>query len=438
MGLRGPHKNPGRTAQWDLPFRPVILKELTLACGITQQHFADTLAARLNRPISRASANLTINRGYIPATIADYQRTVEQMLLAYKDGKCRQWLAARGLTITDIWTPASDDLRRKLPAGHRERTRTGTLIGMQKTRTALVPGDPDSINEEEKQMRKARIPEEVLKYFHLFRDPFVDDPRSEKEVFRSADHRYLEYAMYDAAINSGLIAIIAEVGAGKTVMRREVIERLRSDEKVRIVYPQIIDKTRIGAGSICDAIIMDLSNERPKMKLEDKSRQVRRLLSERVAQGKQVCLIIEEAHQLTVPALKYLKIFHELEEGRRKLLSIILLGQTELGLLLDEEQYPELRELSRRIQVATIPGLGDDTYAYLKLKYSIVGGDIGRIMDEDAAKALVSRLTAIDPATQKRYSQAYPLTVNNYMAKAMITAKELGYERITAEVIDAI
>ena len=300
----------------------------------------------------------------------------------------------------------------------------------------IIPGDPDIIEEVE-QMRKLRIPEPVLKYFKLFRDPFLDDPRSEKEVYRSADHRYLEYAMYDAAVNSGLLAVIAEVGAGKTVMRREVIERLRGDEHVRVVYPQIIDRARVSAASICDAIVMDLSSEKKKQHLEDKSRHVRKLLSDRFSQGKRVCLIIEEAHRLTVPALKHLKVFHEMEEGRHKLLSIILLGQTELAELLDEERYPELRELSRRVQIATIPGLGENTWDYLNLKYKIVGGDIERVTNKEAVDQLVSRLSGIGENGRKM-SQAYPLTVNNYMARAMILAHEMGEERVNLDVVNAI
>jgi type II secretory pathway predicted ATPase ExeA len=243
--------------------------------------------------------------------------------------------------------------------------------------------------------------------------------------------------MEDAARNSGLLAVIAEVGAGKTVMRREVIEKLRSDEKVRIVYPQIIDRNRVTAGSLCDEIVWDLSSDKVKQTLAAKSRHVRKLLSDRLAQGVQVCLIVEEAHRLTVPALKHLKVFHEIEEGRKKLLSIILLGQPELGQLLDEEQYPELRELSRRVQIASIPGLGDNVKDYLALKFKIVGGDIDQVITDDAIKRLCNRLTAQD-GSGRAYSTAYPLSINNYMAKAMILAQEMGEERVTADVIEAL
>ena len=430
MAKPGPKKNPDKLSPYRMPFTPRLVKELVLACDISQGELAEAVAAILGRPISRATINLIINKGYIPPSIAGFAVAVEKAL--GENPAARAWLSQRGMEITDIWRTTGEELRQKNPAGHGRRALAW------KQNPAMIPGNLDDYNEEAKQMRKLRIPEEVLKYNKLFRDPFLDDPRSEKEVFRSADHRFLEYAMYDAATNSGLLAIIAEVGAGKTVMRREVIERLRGDEKIRIVYPQIIDRARITAGSLCDAIVMDLApSDKRKQQLEDKSRHVRKLLSERLSQGKRVCLIIEEAHRLAVSALKHIKVFHEIEEGRQKLLSIILLGQTELGELLDEEQYPELRELSRRVQIATIPGLGDGTWDYLALKFKIVGGDIERIITPEAVQQLVSRLTAVDD-TGKKISQAYPLTVNNYTAKAMIEAFDRGEEKITLNVVNSL
>jgi type II secretory pathway predicted ATPase ExeA/DNA-binding XRE family transcriptional regulator len=412
--MRGRHKTTGRIVT-QMPTEPIRLKRLAIDCDITQGEIADATG------LSRSAINSCLNKGYLPSAIPGFREKVETFLAGH--ARASHWLADQGFdSWSAVWEPAGERLHRKHP---------------KTARPALLPGDPDDITEEVNTVRKFMIPEETLKYFHLFRDPFLSDPRTDKEVFRSADHRYLEYAMADAAANSGLLAVIAEVGAGKTVMRREVIEQLRGDERVRVVYPQIIDRSRITAGSICDAIVMDLSSDRVRMKLEDKSRHVRRLLTERFTQGKRVCLIVEEAHRLTVAALKHLKVFHEIEEGRQKLLSIILLGQPELGILLDEEQYPELRELSRRVQIASIPGLGDNTRDYLALKFRIVGGDIERIITDEAIDRLCARLTALD-GNGRRYSQAYPLTVNNYIAKAMILAKEMGEERVTADVVDAI
>src|SRR3989304_1978733 len=192
---------------------------------------------------------------------------------------------------------------------------------------AMVPGDPDALTI---TWEVEMITQEAMRHFKLFRNPFVDDVQKESDIYMSDEHRYIEAAMLDAARHGGFLAVIGEVGSGKSVMRRKVIEQLRKDGDVIVIFPHIVDKTRLTAASICAAIVMDLSDEKPKIRLEQKTRQVQKLLLERSKQGYRSVLIIEEAHDMSNDMLKYLKRFYEIEDGYKKLLGIILIGQTEL------------------------------------------------------------------------------------------------------------
>ncbi|MRR15675.1 MAG: type II secretory protein ExeA [Deltaproteobacteria bacterium] len=281
------------------------------------------------------------------------------------------------------------------------------------------------------------ISQEARKYFKIFRDPFTDDVQKDSDIFMSDEHRYIEAAMLDAAKHGGFLAVIGEVGSGKSVMRRKVVEQLKKDGDVIVIFPQMIDKTRVNAASICDAIIMDLSEETPKRSMESKSRQVHRLLLERAQQGYRCVLILEEAHDLSINTLKYLKRFQELEDGYRKLLGIILLGQTELNNFLDESRHIEMREVIRRIQKAEIRGLNGNTKEYLQLKFKRINIRIEDIFDDSAFKALSDRLTTQD-RRNKKISHAYPLVVNNYASRAINTAYEMGEKKVTDAVITAM
>jgi type II secretory pathway predicted ATPase ExeA len=250
----------------------------------------------------------------------------------------------------------------------------------------------------------------------------------------SEEHRYIEAAMLDAARHGGFLAVIGEVGSGKSVMRRKVVEQLRRDGDTIVIFPQMIDKNRVNAASICDAIIMDLSETKPAMKLETKARQVHKLLLERAQQNFRAVLIIEEAHDLNINTLKYLKRFYELEDGYRKLLGIILIGQTELKSLFNETKHIEMREVIRRIQVAEIKGLNGNTKDYLNMKFKRVGVKIEDIFEDAAFKALTRRLTIKD-SNNKAISHAYPLMINNYAAKAITSAYELGEKKVTEELV---
>lgn len=276
---------------------------------------------------------------------------------------------------------------------------------------------------------------ETLKHFRLFRSPFTNDIRDTADIYMSDEHRYIEAAMIDAARHGGFLAVIGEVGSGKSVIRKKVVSELQKDDNSRIIYPRMIDKTRITAASICDAIVLDLSDEGPKMRLEQKTRQVEKLLISRSKAGCHVCLMIEEAHDLSVRVLKLLKRFYEIEDGYKKAVGIILIGQPELGSLFNEADHYDMREVIRRCQVAYILGLNGNIKDYLSLKFKRVNVDLKSIINDEAIRALSSRLMDKD-VRGKKISNAYPLTVNNYIVRAMNLACDMGEQMVTAAVIN--
>jgi len=392
--------------------QPILLKELSLYCFINQGE----LAAHLG--VSRPTVNLTINRGYVPIKVQQYKEKTEAYLQNLPG--VNEWLMRGGFRISDIWNPLGKLLHRAHP---------------KKRPACMKPGD-SSANKTSVEVEM--ISQEAMRHFKLFRNPFIDDIQKDGDIYMSDEHRYIEAAMLDAARHGGFLAVIGEVGSGKSVMRRKVIEQLKKDGDTLVIYPQMIDKSRVNASSICDAIVMDISSERPRVKLEDKTRQVQRLLLDRAKSGYRACLVIEEAHDLSVQTMKYLKRFYELEDGYRKLLGIVLIGQTELKEMFNEAQHVDMREVIRRVQVAEIRGLNGNLRDYLTVKFKRIGGKIEDIFAEDAFEVLSRRLTSTGRDGKSKVSHAYPLHVNNYTARALNLAQEMGEERVTAEVIEAI
>lgn len=410
---------------YEMPRNPLILKELVIGCAIDQV----VLAKATN--VSRPTINLCINKGYIPLTIPTFRTDVERFLSAPEQAqRVQPWLMENNLQLSDIWSPSSKNLYKIHPVGHGQRS----AAAKKQRAAALVTGEPEIIICKEVEM----VNPDALKHFKMFRNPFLSDIEKTTDIYKSDEHRYIEAAMLDTAKHGGFLAVIGEVGSGKTTMRREVMEQLKKESNVMVIFPQIIDKARVNASSICDAIVMDLSEEKPRIKLEQKTRQVQKLLMDRSRAGYQACLIIEEAHDLNTQTLKYLKRFYELEDGYKKLLGIILVGQTELKHMFNESQHVEMREVIRRVQIAEIRGLNGNLRDYLALKFKRVGSRIEDVMDDDAITALSRRLTTDEGKGKKPVSHAYPLLVNNYTARAMNLAEEMGEPRITAEVVEAL
>ena len=395
-------------------YKPLFLKKMLVDCGISQSDLMRVTG------LSKTAINLAVNRGYIPRLSANFQTVIENFLL--KNEAVLNWLKKERLKINDIWHPMDKELKNY---GHKKRA-------ARKAR-AIEIGDPEAINQTEVEM----LTGEAMKHFKLFRNPFQNDIRGVEDIYMSDEHRYIEAAMLDAAKNGGFIAVIGEVGSGKSSIRKKVVAELGKDENTRIIYPRMIDKSQITSASLCDAIIMDLSEEKPRLRLEQKTRQVEKLLIQRAKADCHVCLIIEEAHDLTIRVLKLLKRFYEIEHGYKKVLGIILIGQPELGDLFNEADHYEMREVIRRCQVAYIRGLNGNLRDYLELKFKRVSADLKNIITDSAISALSKRLKDKDHR-QREISKAYPLTVNNQMIRAMNIAFEMGEAKVTEDVINAI
>lgn len=280
----------------------------------------------------------------------------------------------------------------------------------------------------------------AYKKFGLFQDPFNGDVTKAEDVFLTDETRFVAEFLYQTAKAGGMVALLGESGSGKTTIRRYAMDRIQSEgQKIKIIAPRSIDKARLTTSAICDAIIQDCSAEKPRRTLEAKSRQVERILTNSSRAGYNHVLMIEEAHDLSIPTLKYLKRFWELEDGFKKLLAIVLIGQTEMKAKLDESQNWEAREVIRRIEVLELKpfGTGEEITSYLDIKFKRLGKERAKIITDDGCEALAEKLRK---QTRRAvvYSVAYPLLINNWTRRAMNAAAELGAEVVDSDVVNSL
>jgi type II secretory pathway predicted ATPase ExeA len=407
-----------------MEIQPIVLKVLLVECDISQGMLAKATTYQ------RITIHNVVNRGYVPQHDPNFKSDVEAYINSLK--QAREWLINKNMNIKNIWDPLGGRTKKLHPIGHGERESATKKLHIR----GFMSGNPEYIN----IIKEVEvITEETKRHFKLFKSPFINDVLEERDIYMSDEHRYIEAAMFDAAKHAGFLAVIGEVQSGKSIMRRKVAIALQKEGNVRVIFPVIVDKERVTASSLCDAIVHDISSEKPRQRLEDKSRQVLRLLLARHKQGSRHVIIIEEAHDLSYRVLKLLKRFYEFEDGYTKLLGIILIGQPELKEeKLDEDRHQDMREVIRRIQIAEIRGLNGNIKDYLALKFKRVGAKVDDIFADEALAALSRRLTDKDGMTGKTISRAYPGLVNNYAAKAMNLAYEMGEEKVTEGVVMAI
>ena len=393
----------------------IKLKKILLDAGVTTIEFASMV------PMGRKGLIMAL-KGEFPAKREKFIKNVVAAVSESK--KISAVMAAQGFEIEDIWTVIPDLPLGLMPANHGKRVLSGNYT------PAFGTGDPIQV----KTHKEARmITGRALKHFKMFRSPFINEISDPRDIFMSEEHRFLKEMMLDAARYAGFVAVFGEVGSGKSVMRKAVVQDLISDG-IKVVYPVIIDKSRITPASLIDAIVMDISEEKPKRGLEQKTRQALRLLKNRATSGMKQVLMIEEAHLLNVGAMKALKQIYELEDGFNRLVGIILIGQPELKGLLDETQHQEMREVIRRITKAEIAGLDGELSSYIEHKFKRINKKTVDIFADDAVPAMTQRLKAYSGSGRK-VSTSFPLTVNNLISRAMNLAAEMGEKYVTAELV---
>lgn len=290
-------------------------------------------------------------------------------------------------------------------------------------------------NEEDSNMNKTLLTQKAKKLYGIFTDPFVDDIRADDDVFFTPDSLYVKENLHQAAKSGRLIGIVGESGSGKSVLRKGLVESVRDNQEVRIIMPSLPDRTKLTVASLIEAIIDELNPNAPsKRSLEAKSRQMERMLRDSSRAGMSHCLIIEEAHDLTIPMLKNLKRFWEIEDGGyKRILSIVLIGQPELKDKLNAQMNYEAREIIRRIEVVELDALDDYLYDYIMHKFKRINVDASKFITPDAVDALRARLTRTERG--QKISDCYPLIINNYITHILNFGAEIGAPVIDAGVV---
>jgi type II secretory pathway predicted ATPase ExeA len=295
-------------------------------------------------------------------------------------------------------------------------------------------------------IRRQTLTPKTRRAFNLTRDPFSDNLRAE-DVWMSRSLRYVRESMHYCAMHGGFMAVIGESGAGKSILRKDLIHNLRqANAPVIIIEPYVLgleDNDQLGkslkAMHIAEAILHTLA---PALKLprspETRFRLVHQVLRDSRRAGMRHCLIIEEAHSLNSHTIKHLKRFFELEDGFDRLLSIILIGQTELKEKLSETNAV-VREVVQRCDVVEVHPL-EDVKDYVRHRCAGTGVDSTALFEDAALDYLPEKLCG--PGERKgragRVSLLYPLAVGNMLTLALNAAAEAGESKVTVDILQAV
>lgn len=206
-------------------------------------------------------------------------------------------------------------------------------------------------------------------YFGLKEKPFsiAPDPRY---LYMSELHREaLAHLLYGISSDGCFILLTGDVGTGKTTVCRCLLAQLPDNTDVALIVNPRLTVLEL-LETICDELEIPMINGEKSAKAYIDRLNV--YLLEAHSKGKKVALLIDEAQNLSLDLLEQLRLLTNLETDKKKLLKIVLLGQTELRQILDQ---PGAAQISQRItsRYHLLPLDRENSVAYIHHRLSVAG-----------------------------------------------------------------
>ena len=171
------------------------------------------------------------------------------------------------------------------------------------------------------------------------------DPRF---LFASASHSAaLAQVAYALERREPLVVITGEIGTGKTLLCRTVLQRLRRKTFLSVINDPLLERDDLLKQMLQDFGVI----AKDRTRLTETSRHelietLQAFLRSLAPIQAHAVVIIDEAQHLRPDVLEQIRLLSNIDDERGTLLQIILVGQTDLEPLLAR---PELRQLQQRV-----------------------------------------------------------------------------------------
>lgn len=245
--------------------------------------------------------------------------------------------------------------------------------------------------------------------FGLQKNPFQDTINTEL-FFRTKQH---EEAAVKVKIGiedrHALVLLDGVSGTGKTLAAQVVLRSLDSDYFAPFFVPVF---PGMGKGALLGAILAAMAVNSGRL-VHDRLSVIQEQALILGREGRRLVIVIDEAHFLSAEALHSLRTLSNLETGREKLVTVLLVAEPGLAKRLASPFYASLRgriTFAVRLEPLTV----EDVEQYVKYRILKCGGDPARLLPPDSY-ALIHEL-----------SRGVPRDVNRLLYVSFIEAMTAG------------
>jgi general secretion pathway protein A len=261
------------------------------------------------------------------------------------------------------------------------------------------------------------------KFFGFNQNPFGMSPDPAFYYATARHNEALANLTYGVLMQKGFIVLTGEVGTGKTLLVRCLLETLH---RSRVAHAYIFNPL-LSTDDLLRMILTDFGIRDVKRTRAEMLQQFNEYLIDVYRRGGVTALVIDEAHLLEPILLEEIRLMTNIETSKHKLLQIVLVGQPELDENLDS---PELRQVKQRIALR---------YSLEPMTEMEVRGYISRRLE--IAGAPGRALQIFPPPTLARilhYAHGIPRMVNSICDAALVNGYGNQTKTITPAIIDEV
>ena len=255
-------------------------------------------------------------------------------------------------------------------------------------------------------------------FYQLRQNPFEITP-DPSFLFSTARHNEaLASLYYGVRARKGFVVLTGEVGTGKTMLVRCVLDLL---QRTGVAFAYVFNPS-LSPLEFIRYIAGDLGLPVAGKAKDEIISALSAFLVERHNLNLTTLLVVDEAHYLSPELLEEVRLLTNLETTQRKLLQIVLAGQPELDEMLDSF---ELRQLKQRIALRCHLEPLDlgETRGYIQRRLQIAGRVPEKIIFSEPAVSAIFR-----------HSKGFPRMVNTICENALLS----GYARRAAVIPDEV
>lgn len=256
------------------------------------------------------------------------------------------------------------------------------------------------------------------RYYGLSEKPFSLTPDTEF-FYQSVTHsEALDVLQVAIRAGDGFIKVTGEVGTGKTLLCRKLLEALETDfDTVYIPNPYM------GYNALLHAVLVEMGRT-GNLDRGNYLACINDYLIENARRNRGTVIILDEAQSLPEESLEAIRLLSNLETGKQKLVQIVLFGQPELDTRLAQNSARQLKQ--RIVHAYQLQPLNQASMrSYVQHRVRLAGYSGPELFDTDAQRRLY------------KLSQGIPRVINVLCNKALMLSYASGEFYVNSKHIEA-